>query len=92
MAPKPIAEMDEDTLESFKALVRAERPNSKPSISSKFVKKMEEIPSVELSPEEPCNLALLLAENALIGKFTGLWPSPKMVEAWMDDRWKSLIQ
>jgi hypothetical protein len=92
MAPKPTAEMDEDTLDAFQALVRAVRPNSKPSISSKFVKKMEEIPSVELSPEEPCKLALLLAETALIGKFTGLWPSPKTVEAWMDDRWKSLIQ
>jgi len=92
MAPKPTVEMDDDTLEAFKALVREARPKSKPSISSKFVKKMEEIPSVELSPEEPCKLALLLAENALIGKFTGLWPSPKMVEAWMGDRWKSLLQ
>jgi hypothetical protein len=53
---------------------------------------MEEIPSLELSPEGPCSLALLLAEKALIEKFTGLWPSPKTVEAWMDDRWKSLIQ
>jgi hypothetical protein len=92
MAPKPTAEMEEDLLEAFKALVRSAGPKSKPPISSKFVKKMEEIPSLELSPEEPCNLALLLAENALIGKFTGLWPSPKTVEAWMDDRWKSLIQ
>jgi len=92
MAPKSIVEMEEDPLEAFKELVRSAGPKSKPSISSKFVKKMEEIPSMELSPEEPCNLALLLAENALIGKFTGLWPNPKTVEAWMDDRWKSLIQ
>jgi hypothetical protein len=91
MAPTPIAEMEEDPLETFNALVRSARPKSKPPISSKFVKKMEEIPSLELSPEEPCNLALILAENALIGKFTGLWPSPKTVEAWMEDRWKSLI-
>jgi hypothetical protein len=92
MAPNPTAEMDEDNLEAFKELVRAARPQSKLSISSKFFKKMEEIPSVELSPEEPCKLALLLAENALIGKFTGLWPSPKTVEAWMGERWKSLLQ
>jgi hypothetical protein len=92
MAPDPIAERGNDRLEAFKALVRSAGPKSKPSLSSKFVKKMEEIPSLELSPEEPCNLALLLAEKALIGKFTGLWPSPKTVEAWMDDRWKSLIQ
>jgi hypothetical protein len=92
MAPDPISEREKDPLEAFKVLVRAAGPKSKPSLSSKFVKKMEEIPSLELSPEEPCNLALLLAEKALIGKFTGLWPSPKTVEAWMDDRWKSLIQ
>ena len=84
-------EMGEDLLEAFKALVRSAGPKAKPSLSSKFVKKMEEIPSLELSPEEPCDLALLLAENALIGKFTGLWPSPKMVEAWVEDRWKPLM-
>jgi hypothetical protein len=92
MAPVPIAELEKDPLEAFKTLVRSAGPKSKPSLSSKFVKKMEEIPSLELSPEDPCKLALLLAENALIGKFTGLWPSPKTVEAWMDDRWKMLIQ
>jgi hypothetical protein len=58
MAPDPIAEMEKDPLEAFKALVRSAGPKSKPSLSSKFVKKMEEIPSLELSPEEPCNLAL----------------------------------
>jgi hypothetical protein len=92
MAPVPSAEMEKDSLEAFKSLVRSAGPKSKPSLSSKFVKKMEEIPSLELDPEEPCKLALLLAENALIGKFTGLWPSPKAVEAWMDERWKTLIQ
>jgi hypothetical protein len=92
MAPDLIAKREKEPLEAFKALVCSAGPKSKPSLSSKFVKKMEEIPSLELSPEEPCNLSLLLAEKALIGKFTGLWPSPKTVEAWMDDRWKSLIQ
>jgi hypothetical protein len=92
VAPNSIVVMEEDPLEAFKALVRLAGPKSKPSFSSKFVKKREEIPSLELSLEDPCNLALLLAENSLIKKFTGLWPRPKMVEAWMDDCWKSLIQ
>jgi hypothetical protein len=92
MDPDPIGKRGKDRLEAFKALVRSAGPKSKPSPSSKFVKKMEEIPSLELSPEEPCKLALLLAETTLIGKFTGLWPSPKTVEAWTDDRWKPLIQ
>ena len=92
MASDSNAKKGNDRLEAFKALVRSARPKTEPSSSSKFVKKMEEIPSLELPPEEPCNLALLFAGTTLIGKFTGLWPSPKTVEAWMDDRWKSLIQ
>jgi hypothetical protein len=92
MAPDPIAELEEDPLEAFKMLVHSAGPKSKPSLSSKFVNKMEEIPSLELSPEDPCNLSLLLAEKALIRKFKGLWPRPKTVEAWMDDHWKMLIQ
>ena len=91
MAPDPFHEMGDVQWEAFKALVRLAGPKAKPSLSTKFVKKMEEIPSLELSSEEPCNLALLLAENALIGKFTGLWPSPKSVEAWMEDHWKPLM-
>ena len=91
MAPDLIVERGKDPLEAFRELVRSAGPKSKISLLSKFVKNREEIPSLELSPEGPCNLALLLAEKALIGKFTGLWPSPKTVEAWMDDRWKSLI-
>ena len=35
-------------------------------------------------------MALLLSEKALIGKFTGLWPSPKAVEQWITERWSSL--
>jgi hypothetical protein len=92
MASDSNAKIGNDRLEAFKALVRSARPKTKPPSTSKFVKKMEEIPSLELSPEGPCNLALIFAEMALIGKFTGIWPSPKTVEAWMDDRWKSLIQ
>jgi hypothetical protein len=92
MAPDPTVELEEDPLEAFKKLVRSAGSKSKPALSSKFVKKMEEIPSLELSPEDPCSLGLLLAEKALIGKFTGLWPSPKTVGEWMEDRWKMLIQ
>jgi hypothetical protein len=92
MAPVLIAEKEKDPVEAFNMLVRAAGPKPKPALKSKFVKKMEEIPSLELDPEDPCKLALLLTENALIGKFMGLWPSPKTVEAWMEERWKMLIQ
>ena len=71
MAPDPFHEMGDVQWEAFNALVRLAGPKAKPSLSSKFVKNMEEIPSLELSPKEPSSLALLLAEKALIGKFTG---------------------
>jgi hypothetical protein len=77
MAPNPSAENEEDPLEAFTELIRSVRPKSLPSIPSKFVKRMEEIPTLELSPEQPCNLALYLAEKALIGNFTGYGPAPK---------------
>ena len=72
MAPDPMAEMEIDPLEAFKVLVHSTGPKAKPSFSSKFVKKMEEIPSLELSPEEPCTLALLLAEKGPHRKVYGV--------------------
>jgi hypothetical protein len=51
MAPNLTVENEEDPLEAFKALVRSAGPKSKPTLPSKFVKKMEEIPTLELSPE-----------------------------------------
>jgi hypothetical protein len=53
----------EASLEAFKELVRKEGAKSKLSPPSKFIKKLDEIPSLELSPEDPCNCALFLAER-----------------------------
>jgi hypothetical protein len=92
MNANPNAENAKDPLEAFKELVRSAGAKSNLSPPSKFIKKLEEIPSVELSPEDPCNCALFLAEKTLIGKFTGLWPSPKTVEAWIEERWRPMIQ
>ena len=69
-----------DPLEAFKALVRSAGSRAKAAPPAKFVKKMDEIPSLELSPSDQCRMALTLSEKSLIGKFTGLWPSPKVVE------------
>ena len=41
---------------------------------------------------DPCQKALILSEKALIGKFTGLWPSPKAVELWIAEHWNPLLQ
>lgn len=40
---------------------------------------------------ETCRLAVNLADRGLIGKFNGLWPSPKSVEAWVQRNWMLLI-
>ena len=79
-----------DPVEAFKVLARAAGPRAKAAPPAKFVKKMDEIPSVELSPSDPCRMALMLSEKALIGKFTGLWPNPKAVDQWIAERWSSL--
>ena len=91
MSANPTVKTVEDSLEAFKELVRKAGAKSKLSPPSKFIKKLDEIPSLELSPEDPCNCALFLAERTLIGKFTGLWPSPKTVEAWIEERWRPMI-
>jgi hypothetical protein len=49
----------------------------------KFVKKLDSIPSVALLVDEPCRATLNLAARSLIGQFTGLWPSPKSIESWI---------
>jgi len=81
-----------DPIQAFEALVQASKPRAATLPPSKFVKKLDEIPTVELSSSDPCRKAVQLAENALIGKFTGLWPSPKSVEKWMAEHWYPLTQ
>ena len=46
---------------------------------------------VALPPDDPIQVALIMTERALVGQFTGLWPSPKATEAWVIKNWKPLI-
>jgi hypothetical protein len=71
-------------------VVGPKRPPS--TAQQKFVKKLDTIPSVALPEEETCKAALNLVERGLIGHFTGLCPSPKMVEEWNQRNWKPLIK
>jgi hypothetical protein len=61
-------------------------------MQQKFVKKLDSIPSVALPAEETCRSALNLVERGLIGQFTGLWPSPKAVDAWVQRNWSPLVK
>jgi len=49
----------------------------------KFVKKLEDIPKVALPQEYITRVALSLVDQALIGQFTGLWPTLKATEGWV---------
>jgi hypothetical protein len=69
--------------------VAGKRPIS--GSQQKIVKKLDNIPTVELSMEETCRSALNLAERGLIGQFTGLWPSSKAVEDWVKRNWIPLV-
>lgn len=67
-------------------------PAKKKMIALKFVKKLENISKVSLPPEGPIKVALSLAKRALVGQFTGLWPSPKATEASVSKNWRPLIK
>lgn len=86
MDPPPM----EDQLLAFKALVQAAVPQAV-SPPSKFVRKVDEIPSMEISPVDPFQKALIFTEKALIGKFTGLWSSPKAVELWISEHCNPML-
>lgn len=78
-------------VEAFKKLVAASGKWPITGAQQKFVKKLDNIPTVVLSIEETCRSALNLVERGLIGQFTGLWPSPKAIEDWVNQNWIPLV-
>jgi len=69
---------------TFASLISANgAPKIKPT-TTKFVKKLEEIPKISLPPSLPKKVAISLFERGLVGQFTGLWPSPRVVQKWVE--------
>lgn len=60
--------------------------------AAKFVKRPEDIPEIALPPKGPIQVALSLADRALVGQFIGLWPSPKSTKNWVARNWAPLIK
>lgn len=58
---------------------------------SKFVMQNVEVKNVTVSDGARKN-SLDYVENALIGKFTSMWPSPKSMEFWMSKAWNSIMK
>ena len=66
---------------AFEQLITSQSHRSGKGEPPKFVKRIEDVPEVALPPEETIWVALSLADRALIGQFTGLWPSPKTTDS-----------
>lgn len=70
----------------------ASLPKKKTTEPPGFVKKLDDIPEISLPSEKPIQVALTPTDRALVGQFTGLWPSPKAIENWVVKNWKPLIK
>ena len=68
---------------AFRSMVEASGKRKPSQVQQTFVKKLDNIPSVDLPVEQPCRTTMNIAERGLIGQFTGLWPSPKAIDEWV---------
>ena len=68
-------------LEAFKRLITS-CGKRKGGPAQKFVKKVD-IPFVGFLAIRTCRSALNLVERGLVGKFTGLWHSPRAIDGWV---------
>ena len=88
----PLDPDPKDFDERFQRIVASSIPlPANTSASSCFVKRYE-VPSVKLSSTASKRKAVTLLEKWLIGLFTGLWPSPRSVEVWLNKIWRAFIQ
>ena len=87
----PLHDTPLDAEAAFSSLL-ASLPKKKKSKATKFVKKLDDVFEVSLPPEGPIQVALSLADQALVGQFTGLWPSLKSTENWVVKNWTPLIK
>jgi len=89
----PDPPLDEvDPQHAFSDLVNSLPPQCPRPALSIFVKKLDVIQEVQLPPVLPRMATLSLAEKGLIGQFTGLWPSPRTVQRWVERNWTDKIQ
>jgi hypothetical protein len=90
--PPPPQPPQPPDLEAFQTLITSYKKATKDVQPSRFVKRLEEIPKVAVHSSSARPFALRLAENGLIGQFTGLWPSPKAMASWLDLNWRKIIK
>jgi hypothetical protein len=72
----------------FADMVKASRGvGEKCSVKSRFVKRSDSIPNLDLGFTVAKQNSIHLKEKSLIGKFTGHWPNPKTVQEWVSKNW-----
>ena len=84
MAPLDSPQEEIDPQKAFSNLVKSLPPQRPKPAISKFVKKLDVLQEVQLPPTLPHMATLSLAKKGLIGQFTGLWPSPRTVQRWVE--------
>lgn len=82
----------EDFEKQFASLISENAAGKIRPYASKFIKKLDEIPEVSLPPSLLRKAAISLAERSLVGQFTGLWPSLRSVQRWVECNWNSIVQ
>ena len=77
--------------DSLKKILASTPSSSKAVVSdSKFVKRAT-VPTVKISLAASKNKKMVLSKKGLVGNFTGLWPSRRGIEIWLNKIWRSLI-
>jgi hypothetical protein len=69
----PLPSADE---EAFRRLVNAQGKKKVGRAMPKFVRKLEDVPVINLPLDQPMSVVIPLADRDLVRQFTGLWPSP----------------
>jgi hypothetical protein len=77
---------------SFSKLVTACRKKAIQEEPSSFVRRLDDVPEINLPPEQPMKVALSLSERGLVGQFMGLWPSTRTTDNWIQRNWRPLIK
>jgi len=83
---------DPELQRAFSNLVKSLPPQRPRPTTTNFVKKLDVLQEVHLPPTIPRMAAISLAEKGLIGQFTGLWPSPKTMQRWVERNWSDKTQ
>jgi hypothetical protein len=77
---------------SFRKLVTACRKKAPQAETPSFVRKLDNVPEINLPPEQPMKVALSLSDRGLVGQFMGLWPSTRTTDNWIQRNWRPLIK